>query len=153
MSTNPPDSDGRRTSHGAVDDPDVETLRSRIAAETDPASPLDGDHVKELLLLESGTDLDDLERPYLERLPDAYAGRLTLFEWLDFLLDVAGVRRTLDAIDYYVNVGWIDDAVAADIRDHVRAFREIAPSEGTRDLETADHVVSLVYVARLASMT
>lgn len=154
MTINPRDTDpdDRRTAREAADGRDVEALRSRIAGSKTASASVASDQVKELLLLESGTDPADLERPFLTAIPDQYAGRLTLFEWLEFVLGHAGVRRTLEAIEYYANIGWIAEDVADDLRDHVRAFRDVARSTDTRDLETADHVLSLVYVARLASL-
>ncbi|MFW5924219.1 MAG: FlaD/FlaE family flagellar protein [archaeon] len=157
MTINPRDSDPeerRRPAREDLDRREVDELRSRIAAETGTkTTPMNADEVKELLLLESGADPGDLERPYLTAIPDNYAGRLTLFEWLDFALRRAGVGRTLEALDYYENVGWISEDIAVSLRDHVRAFQDVARSETTTEFETADHVVSLVYVARLASMT
>lgn len=157
MTINPRDSgpdDRRDAPRDDIDRRDVDELRSRIAEETDTeTTPRNADEVKELLLLESGADPSDLERPYLTSIPDTYAGRLTLFEWLDFALRRGGVGRTLDAIEYYEQIGWISEDVASSLRDHVRAFQDVARSEETTAFETADHVVSLVYVARLASMT
>lgn len=157
MTINPGDYDPedlRRAAREELDARELEDLRSRISA-ADQGSPLtvQSDQVKELVRLESGADPAALERPFLTSIPEQYAGRLTLFEWLDFVLGRAGVRRTLEALEYYENIGWISDEVAEELRDHVRAFRDVAREGSTTELETTDHVLSLVYVARLASMT
>ena len=159
MTINPRDMDPddlRSAAREELGGQDVDELKSRIETETDTdeeGRPVHSDEVKELLLIESGADPEDLARPYLTTIPDAYAGRLTLFEWLDFVLRRAGVSRTLEAIEYYENVGWISSDVGDGLRDHVRAFREVTHSGGTTDLTMADHVLSLVYIARLSSMT
>lgn len=130
-------------------------LRERIADEdpgSDTQSVLRSSQIKELLLRESGMNPSNLSRPYLESLPDAYAARLTLFEWLDFLLQRGGVRRTLEALDYYSEIGWISQPVAGELRDHVRAFDTLPEDSSTDELQVPDHVLSLVYVARLSSM-
>ena len=130
-------------------------LRERIAEHdqsVDAEDALRSSQVKELLLRESGTDPADLERPYLDSLPSAYAARLTLFEWLDFLLQRGGVRRTLEALEYYADIGWIGGPVAEELRDHVRAFDSLPEDAATKPLDVPDHVLSLVYIARLSSM-
>ena len=157
MTINPRDSghdEPRGTAREDIDRRDVDELRSRIADKTGmETAPRSADEVKELLLMESGADPTDLERPYLTAIPDTYAGRLTLFEWLDFALRRGGVGRTLEAVEYYENIGWVSEDVGTSLRDHVRAFQDVARSDGTTTFQTTDHVVSLVYVARLASMT
>lgn len=156
MTINPGDYDPdelRQTASEHLDGSDVDDLRSRISAgETDEMGTINADQVKELLRIETGADPGDLKRPYLTSIPDEYAGRLTLFEWLDYVLRRAGVRRTLEALEYYENVGWISGEVGDELRDHVRAFRDVAPQGPSNELDTADHVLSLVYVARLAAM-
>ena len=158
MSLNPRDYDPdelRRAADEELGGRNLRELRERIA-ETEPsadaAKALRSDQIKELLLLESGAQPEDLERPYLDALPDAYAARLMLFEWLDFLLQRGGVRQTLEALDYYADLGWISSSVAENLRDHVRAFDTLPDEAELMPLEVADHILSLVYVARLASM-
>lgn len=142
----------RRAVRDELDDRDIAALRETLTStDASGSSVADGPLLKELLLLESGIDPETLARPYLETIPDRYAGRLTTSEWLDYLLETAGVRRTLEAIEYYARVGWVSESVAEDLREHVRAFEAVS-SGGTRELEPSDHVVSLVYVARLTSM-
>lgn len=156
MTINPREYDPEELRSGGadVDTPDVGQLREQLSEAT---SQHDGrvptDQLKELLLLESGTDPADLHRPYLESIPEQFAARLMVFEWLEFALGRAGVRRSLDAFDYYVDIGWIDDDVAEALRDHVRAFQDAVQQGSGRPFEAADHLVSLVYIARLASMT
>ncbi len=133
-------------------DQDIEELRRDLAAEAEETEGFPKAQLKELILLQSGTDPADLERPYLDTVPDQYASRITLFEWLQFALERVGSQKTLDALEYYVNIGWLSKSAASDLRDHVRVFQDATGEEGKRTFETADHLVSLVYIARLASM-
>ncbi|MFB6070196.1 MAG: FlaD/FlaE family flagellar protein [Halanaeroarchaeum sp.] len=143
----------RSAAREELDERDVGDLRAKLqATASGEEGAVPDEQLKELLLMESGADPADLERPYLDRIPETYAARLTLFEWLEYVLERAGVRRTLEALEYYAAIGWIGESVADELRDHVRAFQEVAPSDGVRDLESPDHLVSLVYVARLTSM-
>ena len=93
---------------------------------------------------------DDLEKPYLDALPDTYAAEIAIFEWLEFVLARAGFKRTLDVLGYYREMGWITESVESALREYMRCCD--APAEATAELDRSDHVLSLVYVARLASM-
>ncbi|MFB6134856.1 MAG: FlaD/FlaE family flagellar protein, partial [Halanaeroarchaeum sp.] len=153
MTPNTRDYDPEELRTAARDDSDgkdAAELREKIAQEdVEFVGSIESKQVKELLLLESGIDPEELTRPYLERLPDDYAARLTVFEWLDFVLGRAGVHRTLEALDYYESIGWISESVSDDLRDHVRAFQDVANGKESAELDVEDHVLSLVYVARL----
>lgn len=139
------------TAEAGEDFRDADGLREEVAATVEAVQGVPTAQLKELVLLEAGTDPEDLERPYLEGVPEKYAARLTLFEWLQFILERGGTERALDAIEYYRDIGWIDEEATEALRDHVRVFQDGAESAG-EPFETADHLVSLVYVARLASM-
>ena len=150
------DPDELRSAAGEdVSEGELGDLRERLAERdrsATSASRLRSNHLKELLLLKGGADVEDLRRPYLDSLPTTYAARVTLFEWLDFLLRRGGVKRTLEALEYYVEVGWISESVGNNLRDHVRAFDPLPAGTETEPMKMEDHVLSLVYVARLASM-
>jgi flagellar protein FlaE len=155
MTLTPPDTDRQDDARSADANDgltDAAGLREEFAGTVDANQGVPKAQLKELVLLEAGTDPEDLERPYLEGLPDQYAARLTLFEWLQFALDRGGTEHTLVAIDYYREIGWVDEEAADSLRDHVRVFQDGADGSG-EPFGTADHLVSLVYVARLASMT
>lgn len=104
---------------------------------------------RELLLLESAAD-EDLEKPYLTRLPESYAAELTLFEWLEFLMTKGGTRGTIEALQYYESIGWLTRDVEDLLQEYMRSIDE--PEGQTDSLDRTDHALSLVYVARLASM-
>lgn len=96
------------------------------------------------------------EKPYLRVLPDRYAAEVVVFEWLDFLINKAGFENTGNALEYYAEVEWITESVREDLREYMRGFSEVESFDpekpGPADLDVDDHVLSLVYVARLASM-
>ncbi|MFB6112538.1 MAG: FlaD/FlaE family flagellar protein [Halodesulfurarchaeum sp.] len=145
----------RGTASDDLDAPQAGDLRERIADQetgTDLSRVIQSNQVKELLLLESGASPEELERPYLDSLPEAYAARVTLFEWLDFLLTQGGVKHTLEAMEYYAEMGWMSESVAEKLRDHVRAFDADPEGRTPAGLTVEDHVLSLVYVARLSTM-
>lgn len=102
---------------------------------------------RELLPFVEGT----VEKPYLATLPAAYGAEFLIFEWLDFLLLHAGYRGAESALEYYVDVDWLTDDVADDLSTYLVGLDE----EGTGDmdaLDVEDHLLSLVYIAKLRAM-
>lgn len=134
------------------DDKNLRELKNRMAEHDHSAEDvLRSAQLKQLLLMESSAPEGALERPYLETIPGKYAAEITLFEWLDFLLGRIGVKETLSAVDYYESIGWLGEPAAAELKDHARAFEDPGVDDH-RDLDMSDHVLSLVYIARLSSM-
>jgi flagellar protein FlaE len=103
---------------------------------------------RELLPLEA---TNDASKPYLDSLPEHYAAENLIFEWLEFLLLHAGYQGAMEALDYYESVDWITEECESKLNDYMLGLEEGAGSEGT-DLDIDDHLLSLVYVAKLASM-
>lgn len=96
------------------------------------------------------------EKPYLDGLPGRYGAEVVVFEWLDFLINKAGFENTGNALDYYEEVGWITAETRRSLREYMRGFSEVESFDperpGPADFDVDDHVLSLVYVARLASV-
>lgn len=104
---------------------------------------------RELFLLERATAEDGLEKPYLATLPESYAAELVIFEWLEFLVDRAGFRRTIDVLRYYRSIDWLTEGTESRLREYLQSFDDQGTDEG---LDRSDHLLSLVYIARLAAM-
>jgi flagellar protein FlaE len=104
---------------------------------------------RELLPLVGGSE--DLEKPYLESVPDTYAAEFVVFEWLEFLLMHAGYKGAADALGYYESIDWITEDVAGQLNDYLLGIDESGSNEGN-DLDVDDHLLSLVYVAKLTGM-
>lgn len=104
---------------------------------------------RELLPLESQDG--DRSRPYLDSLPETYAAEVVVFEWLGFLLERAGYKQATEALDYYESIDWLTADVESTLRDYLLGIDEPAVSEAA-DLDVDDHLLSLVYIARLVSM-
>ena len=103
---------------------------------------------RELLPLEAG---GDAEKPFLAALPEDNGGERLIFEWLEFLLLHAGHQGAREAISYYESVGWITEACESQLKDYMLGLDEQAATDPT-DLDVDDHLLSLVYIAKLASM-
>jgi flagellar protein FlaE len=126
-----------------------------------PASPDDvlrhGQH-EELVRVQSQFSTAGAlpEKPYLDELPNQYGAEVVVFEWLDFLINKAGFENTGNALEYYEEVGWLTERTREDLREYMRGFSEVESFDpdkpGPADLDVDDHVLSLVYIARLASV-
>jgi flagellar protein FlaE len=96
-------------------------------------------------------------KPYLTELPNRYAAETMVFEWLDVLINRAGFKNTGAALDFYVEVGWITEDVKEQLRAYMHGFSQVDAFDpddpGPLELGIEDHVLSLVYVARLAGMS
>jgi flagellar protein FlaE len=94
---------------------------------------------------------DGFEKPYLHTLPSTYAAEYVVFEWLEFLLMHAGYQGATDALDYYESIDWLTEDVEAELADYLRGIDDEAAHEGN-ELAVDDHLLSLVYVAKLHAM-
>jgi flagellar protein FlaE len=133
---------------GGAPDPDDLGGGSQPSAGT--ASAVRSDLYRELMPLEAGV-AGGLTKPYLGHLPDTYAGELLVFEWLEFLLSNAGYRGVQDALGYYESIGWLTDDAESDLSDYLLGIEGEAAADGG-DLDVDDHMMSLVYIAKLVSM-
>jgi len=107
--------------------------------------------LEELLIQETAAANDGLAKPYLSSLPDAYVAERLVFDWLEFLVLNGGYKRTMDALRYYHTVEWLTADVEAELQDYLVGFSGEVSS--TREYDVDDHHLSLVYIARLASMS
>jgi flagellar protein FlaE len=94
---------------------------------------------------------DGFEKPYLRGLPTTYAAEYVVFEWLEFLLMHSGYQGATDALDYYESIDWITEDVEAALADYLRGIDDETANEGN-ELTVDDHLLSLVYVAKLQAM-
>lgn len=94
---------------------------------------------------------DGIDKPYLEGLPQKYAAEFVLFEWLEFLLMHSGYQGASDALDYYESTDWITEDVQNSLSEYLRGIDETGSNDGN-DLGVDDHMLSLVYIAKLSSM-
>jgi archaellum component FlaD/FlaE len=115
-----------------------------------PGRALRENQLEQLLVHETAAS-EGLSKPYLTSLPDAYAAERLLFDWLEFLVLKGGYKRTMDALRYYRTVEWLTAEVEAELRDYLVGFSGEVSDTDAYDVD--DHHLSLVYIARLSSMT
>jgi len=159
MSINPRDYDldelrkmarkrGGEAGEGGVDEPDIGLGNGPSPTGSGKAdNSFRAGLYRELLPLEAGSDAT---KSYLDSLPEHYAGEHLIFEWLEFLLLHAGYQGAMEALDYYESVGWITEECESSLSDYMLGLGERPSNEGT-DLDIDDHLLSLVYIAKLAA--
>lgn len=95
---------------------------------------------------------DTAEKPYLSALPENYAAEFVVFEWLEFLLMHSGYQGADEALDYYADIDWVTEEVQSDLSEYLLGIDESATNDGN-ELTVDDHMLSLVYIAKLSAMT
>ncbi|MDG5758811.1 FlaD/FlaE family flagellar protein [Natronococcus sp. A-GB1] len=95
----------------------------------------------------------DADEPTLQSLPDAYATDVIVFEWLADLLESGGPRATLEALSYYVELGWIDPEVRVQLEAVLSGpGLETEASAKATELTADDHADSYAYVMQLREL-
>lgn len=120
-----------------------EPSQSEAVEDADPTESLET-----LALL----DREDVERPYLSRLPDDADAQPVIFAWLQTMLECAGRESTLEALSYYESVEWLSESSRDELEAFLDGLAAEEPSE-PRELALSDHRRSLRFVARLSALT
>lgn len=73
----------------------------------------------------------ELEKPYLRSsdLEGSPQKEVLTLEWMEFLLSKTNVRGILDALSYYIEMGWIGRGVRSNLMSYVRYFFEESSSD------------------------
>lgn len=106
---------------------------------------------RELALLDQVAPDATKSKPYLTEPPSTYAAEVLVFEWLEYLVAKVGFQRTAAALSYYASIGWITDESEVALREYLRGVGGGDDGGNTR-LDMDDHLLSLIYVARLSAM-
>lgn len=135
-----PDADGETVS--------FDDLKGEV--ETEPVDSLADEPEPEPTAEPPQIERRGADEPVLRELPDTYATDVVVFEWLADLLESGGPRATLEALSYYVEVGWIDEEVRAHLEGVLAGpgLETAAPAEAA-ELTADDHADSYAYVMQL----
>lgn len=104
---------------------------------------------RELMPLTAGSN--EVSKPYLASLPETESAEFLIFEWLEFLLLHGGFRGAQEALTYYESIEWITEDVNSTLGDYLLGIEDVGTNSGT-DLDVDDHLLSMVYIAKLAAM-
>ncbi|MDG5820901.1 FlaD/FlaE family flagellar protein [Natronococcus sp. A-GB7] len=92
------------------------------------------------------------DEPALRTLPDTYATDVVVFEWLADLLESGGPRATLEALSYYVELGWIGEDVRVHLEDVLAGPGLEIDADGAAELTAEDHADSYAYIVQLSEI-
>lgn len=69
-------------------------------------------------------ELSELEKPYLKSsdMEGSPQKEVLTLEWMDFLLSKTDMQGVLDALSYYIEMGWIGRGVRSQLMSYTRYF-------------------------------
>lgn len=90
----------------------------------------------------------------LQEIPNDPENVVVLMKWLQYLVDKVGKDKLLNVLEYYVDIGWLSDAVITNLIEYSEGItEEIREGEEQRknpsNLQTKDHLQSLLFIQRL----
>jgi hypothetical protein len=133
---------GGRTTHGN------ETRRREAAGSEPPASGRAPGAGRSGLASAALTGAASQERPYLRSLPGGAATELLVLQWLEGLVERAGIQGAHDALAYYRTIDWLTEDAAANLQDYLGGLPD--PAGDPPGLTTADHRTSLEFLVHIA---
>ncbi|WP_230198539.1 FlaD/FlaE family flagellar protein [Halopiger goleimassiliensis] len=96
---------------------------------------------------------DDGGRPYLEAVPSEYDTEFVVMDWLEYLVDRAGLDGTAETIRFYGSIHWISDPVEEYLQAILQGFHGGPDVEDPepRSALGVDHKRSLWWISRIAT--
>ncbi|MEA1984538.1 MAG: FlaD/FlaE family flagellar protein [Euryarchaeota archaeon] len=73
---------------------------------------------------------------------------IILLNWIEFLMERVGRNNLVDALDYYVDIGWISEEVQSEIMTYARGI-DYYVEKPTWRLLPEDHTKSLLFIEKL----
>lgn len=73
---------------------------------------------------------------------------VVLLNWIEFLMERVGRNNLMDALDYYMDIGWISEDVRSEIMAYARGI-DYYVEKPTWRLLPEDHTKSLMFIERL----
>jgi flagellar protein FlaD len=89
----------------------------------------------------------------LEELPEDTLSTMLVFKWLEFLMSRVGTSNLIDILDYYNNLGWISGKAISKlmkVSKNMKYFHDDIEWKANEKMAPEDHVVSLLYIEKLA---
>ncbi len=94
---------------------------------------------------------DDLNKGPMVRLETIKKSPMSvvvLLNWIEFLMERVGRNNLMDALDYYVDIGWISEDVRSEIMAYARGI-DYYVEKPTWRLLPEDHTKSLLFIEKL----
>ncbi|MCD6542256.1 MAG: hypothetical protein J7K38_02905 [Thermoplasmata archaeon] len=88
-----------------------------------------------------------VENAMLDHLPNDPEAVVIVMKWLQYLIDRVGKDSISNVLNYYVDIGWINDDVKSKLLEYCEGITE--ESKGRKKLVAKDHIQSFLYIQRL----
>lgn len=91
----------------------------------------------------------------LAEIPNDPESVVILMKWLQHLVDKVGKDNLNDVLEYYIDIGWLSEGIISNLIEYSEGITEEKregeeqPMKKPSDLQTKDHIESLLYIQRL----
>jgi flagellar protein FlaD len=109
----------------------------------------DADEVEEAGDIEDSPRKTSVPMVRLECIKADPTSVVVLLNWIEFLMERVGRNNLMDALDYYVDIGWISEDVRSEIMAYARGI-DYYVEKPTWRLLPEDHTKSLLFIERLS---
>jgi len=136
---------------------DLAETTNNISARVDELENMDLSELAEkgaLELKEAAETVEEKETKegspfvHLETIKGDPMSVIILLNWIEFLMERVGRNNLMDALDYYVDIGWISENVRSEIMAYARGI-DYYVEKPTWRLLPEDHTKSLLFIERL----
>ena len=96
--------------------------------------------------------LETLSTVKLNETPKTTRGIMFMLKWIEYLIERVGYEGLEDALNYYVDIGWISEDVMFDVMRYakgIRLYHQNADWRPVGYLNVQDHLMSLLFIEAL----
>ena len=96
--------------------------------------------------------LGTLNAVKLNETPKTTKGIMFMLKWIEYLIERVGYEGLEDALNYYVDIGWISEDVMFDVMRYakgIRLYHQNADWRPVGYLNVQDHLMSLLFIEAL----
>ncbi len=93
------------------------------------------------------------KKPYIDAVPAGYVTDLIVMDWLEYLVEEAGIDGAARTIAYYEAIGWLSSAAGETLHTYLHGFGDEVASnpDAQSPLTVAHHNTSLHYISRIVN--
>ncbi|MCK5661778.1 MAG: flagella protein, partial [Methanosarcinales archaeon] len=125
---------------------DIAEAMKLVFAEAEPLAIAEaGEQPVEMAVEVAGKEPSKIR---LEKLDNDPMTAIVLLNWIEFLMERVGRNNLMEALDYYIDIGWISEDVRNDILAYARGI-DYYVEKPTWRLLPEDHTKSLIFIERL----
>ncbi len=131
--------------------PSESEIEHQVHAEVSEGMPESHSEIQSKELQEV-SGLEALNAVKLKETPKTTKGIMFMLKWIEYLIERVGYEGLEDALNYYVDIGWISEDVMFDVMRYARGIRLYHQNSDWRPvgyLNVQDHLMSLLFIEAL----